>query len=68
MALGGLLVALPVSAWLGFSHGLGPRGLWWGLVAGLAIIAIVLLVRVRLSLWRPMRRLVVDEMVPAGER
>lgn len=61
-------VALPVSAWLGFSHGLGPRGLWWGLVAGLAIVALVLLARVRYGLWRPMRRLVVDEMVPATER
>jgi MATE family multidrug resistance protein len=43
------LVGLPVSAWLGFRSGLGPRGLWWGLVAGLAAVALILLGRVR---WR----------------
>jgi MATE family multidrug resistance protein len=61
------MIALPFGAWLAFTRGLGPVGLWWGLVVGLAIVAIVLLVRVRLGLWRPVQRLVVDEMVPASE-
>ena len=27
---------------LGFSLGMGPQGLWWGLTAGLAIAAVAL--------------------------
>jgi len=35
------LVGLPVSVALGFGAGLGPIGLWWGLVAGLAAVGIL---------------------------
>ncbi len=58
-------LALPISLWLGFRAGWGPKGLWWGLVAGLMVVALLLLVRVRSWLWRPIKRLVIDE-VPAG--
>jgi multidrug resistance protein, MATE family len=53
--------ALPLSLWFGFHLGWGPRGLWWGLVVGLMIVAIVLVVRVRQQLWRSLARLMLDE-------
>ena len=51
---------LPVSYLLGFVLGLGPPGLWYGLVLGLAAVAIVLLVRVRKALARERRRVLID--------
>jgi MATE family multidrug resistance protein len=51
---------LPVSYTLGFVMGLGPRGLWYGLVLGLAAVATILLVRVRLALARERRRVLID--------
>jgi MATE family multidrug resistance protein len=59
--LGFWLVGLPVSLWLGFRLEYGPRGLWWGLVVGLATVAIALLGRVRVRLGQEIRRLVIDE-------
>ena len=35
--LGAWLVALPVALALAFELGFGPAGLWWGMVAGLAV-------------------------------
>lgn len=58
--LGFWLVGLPVSLGLGFRTGLGPRGLWWGLVAGLAVVAAVLVLRVRRRFSRELRRVVID--------
>jgi MATE family multidrug resistance protein len=49
-----------VSYALGFTLGLGPIGLWWGLVLGLGIVAAVLLVRVRIALARRQDRVVID--------
>src|SRR5688500_2699344 len=44
------LVGLPLSLYLAFALGWGARGLWWGLMAGLAVVAVSLLFRfVRLS-------------------
>lgn len=40
------LVGLPVAWWLGGPGGWGPRGLWWGLTAGLAAAAALLLARI----------------------
>jgi multidrug resistance protein, MATE family len=51
---------LPVSYLLGFWFGLGPGGLWYGLVLGLAAVATILLVRVRLALARERRRVLID--------
>ena len=64
--LGFWLLGIPLSAWLGFGAGLGARGLWWGLVAALACVAVFLVVRVRIRLRGEMTRLVVDEE-PARE-
>ena len=59
--LGFWLVGMPVSLGLAFPLELGPRGLWWGLVAGLAAVAALLLLRIARRLSRPMARVVVDE-------
>jgi MATE family multidrug resistance protein len=64
--LGYWVFALPLSLWLGFGLGWGPRGLWWGLVAGLMIVAVVMLLRVRARLWSKLERLSVDEPRFAG--
>jgi MATE family multidrug resistance protein len=53
-------VGLPVSLLLGFRFGLGPTGLWWGLVAGLGVVAALLLARVATRLRGPMQRVVID--------
>ena len=58
--------ALPISLWLAFRAGWGPQGLWWGLVAGLMVVALMLLVRVRGRLWRRLERLVIDEPSAMG--
>jgi MATE family, multidrug efflux pump len=54
------LVGLPVSVALGFGAGLGPIGLWWGLVAGLAAVGILLLFRMRSRFRGHLTRLVID--------
>ncbi len=47
--LGFWLIGLPTSLILAFPLGLGPEGLWWGVVAGLGAVAVLLLARVA---WR----------------
>ncbi len=59
--IGYWLFALPLSLVLGFRLGLGPRGLWWGFVGGLAVVAVILLTRVRARLGQSLVRLSVDE-------
>jgi MATE family multidrug resistance protein len=54
------LAGLPVSVALGFHTSLGALGLWWGLVAGLAVVAALLLLRVRTKLRGPIRRTTVE--------
>jgi MATE family, multidrug efflux pump len=65
--LGFWLVGLPASAWLAFGRQAGARGLWWGLVAGLAVVSTLLLLRVRSRMQRRMRRLVIDDVAGTGE-
>jgi len=64
--LGYWLVGLPVSVFLGFRAGLGPEGLWWGLVVGLAVTAVVLLARVRAHLRQSVRRVLIDQPETVG--
>ncbi len=40
--------------WLGFQQGYGAEGVWWGLAAGLMITAILLLIRLKIRLSRPL--------------
>ena len=61
------LFGFPVSLALGFWLGLGPAGLWWGFVAGLAAVAALLLARVRSRLRRSLTRVRIDASAqPAG--
>ncbi len=39
------VIGMPVGWWLAFRHGLGARGMWMGLVAGLSVAAILLFTR-----------------------
>jgi MATE family multidrug resistance protein len=57
-------VGLPVSVALGFWAGLGPHGLWWGLVAGLAAVALLLVARTRARFRGSLARLVTDGDAP----
>ncbi|MBD8874203.1 MATE family efflux transporter [Rhodanobacter sp. DHB23] len=45
-------VGMPAGWWLAFHHGLGARGMWMGLIAGLSVAAVMLFVR----FWRSARR------------
>ena len=57
--LGGFwLAGIPVSVYLGFRTSLGAAGLWWGFVAGLAAVAVMLLLRTRGRLRRTISRTV----------
>lgn len=35
-------VGMPAGWWLGVEQGLGPRGMWWGLLVGLSVAALLL--------------------------
>jgi MATE family multidrug resistance protein len=63
-AFGYWAIGLPVSAYLGFRAGMGAAGLWWGLVAGLATVAVTLVIRVRLRVRRELHRVLIDEEQP----
>ena len=56
------LIGLPVSWVLAFRMGGGAVGLWWGIVVGLAAVALILLGRVRVRLGRTMHRVIIDEV------
>jgi MATE family multidrug resistance protein len=53
-------VGLPLSWWLAFRAGYGAVGLWWGIVAGLAAVASLLVMRVWSRMRRGMRRVVIE--------
>jgi MATE family multidrug resistance protein len=59
--IGFWLVGIPVSLFLGFRAGFGARGLWLGLVLGLASVAVILLARVRHRLQARIGRVVIDD-------
>jgi MATE family multidrug resistance protein len=68
MLAGYWLIGVPVSVLLGYHSGMGPQGLWWGFVAGLAAVAVFLLVRVRVMFRRGVRRLQLDHQPDASHR
>jgi MATE family multidrug resistance protein len=45
-------VGMPVGWWLAFRHGMGARGMWMGLIAGLTMAAILLFTRFCRSAFR----------------
>jgi MATE family multidrug resistance protein len=54
-------IGIPVSVWLGFGLGYGAVGLWWGLVAGLVMVAVFLILRVKQRESRDLARVIIDE-------
>jgi MATE family multidrug resistance protein len=60
MLSGYWLIGLPVSLVLAYRTSLGPQGLWWGFVAGLASVAVFLLWRVLVLFRRGVSRISVD--------
>ena len=50
-----------IGAWLAFRTPIGPAGLWWGLVAGLALVGLILLARAARLLHRGVARVDVDD-------
>ncbi len=58
--LGFWAVGLPLGLLLAYRVGLGPAGLWWGLVAGLAAVSAVLLMRLYTRFGGPLTRVRVD--------
>ncbi len=46
------LVGMPVGAWLAFGRDLGPPGLWYGIIGGLAIAGALLVWRFRIQIRR----------------
>jgi MATE family multidrug resistance protein len=59
--IGFWVIGMPVSLWLGFGLDLGAVGLWWGLVAGLVMVAAFLLHRLWLRTRRALERVIIDE-------
>ncbi len=58
--LGFWMVGLPIGLTLAFRAGMGPRGLWWGLVIGLAAVAAVLVLRLYRLFGGPLTRVHID--------
>ncbi len=58
--LGYWLIGFPVGYYLAFGAGLGAHGLWWGLVAGLGAVAVLLFLRVRRRLAETLVRVDLD--------
>ncbi len=63
--LGFWLFGLPIGIWLAFPGGMGPHGLWWGLVAGLGAVAVLLYARVRIRFARDLGRIDIEDLPPA---
>jgi MATE family multidrug resistance protein len=59
--LGFWLAGTPLCVWFAVGLRGGAAGLWWGLVAGLAIVAAILLARVRVRMGGPLRRLTMND-------
>jgi MATE family multidrug resistance protein len=55
------MIGMPIGVYLGFRTSAGPVGLWWGLVAGLGLVALFLVLRVRVRMRRELARVVIDD-------
>lgn len=60
--VGHWLIGFPTALFVGFELGLGVIGLWWGLCAGLTVVAVTLLVRFHFLSRRGIRSLLEPEM------
>lgn len=60
------VVGMPVGWWLTFDRGMGARGMWTGLIAGLSVAAVMLFTRFWRSAWKQRwRRIPVNMPAPA---
>ncbi len=59
--LGFWCLGIPVSLWLGFGRDMGAVGLWWGLVVGLAAVALFLVIRIKHREERDLTRIIIDD-------
>jgi len=59
--LGFWCLGIPVSLWLAFGRDMGAVGLWWGLVVGLAAVALFLVIRIKHREERDLARIIIDE-------
>ena len=66
MLSGYWLIGIPIGLTMAYHTPLGPRGLWWGFVAGLAAVAVFLLWRVRTLFRRGVTRVQVEDVRAAG--
>jgi MATE family multidrug resistance protein len=64
--LGFWVLGIPLGWWLMFRADVVPTGPWWGLALALAVVAGVLLWRVRYRLWGPLTRIQIDDQAPNG--
>jgi len=55
------VAGIPLGWYLAFRRDAGPPGLWWGLVVGLAVCAVVLFARVRFRLAGSLLRLSIED-------
>jgi MATE family multidrug resistance protein len=55
------VIGIPISVYFGLFTPARAVGLWWGLVAGLAAVAIFLMLRIRWRFAGELRRVVLDE-------
>lgn len=53
-------IGIPLSLVLGFTLGMGPRGIWWGYVGSLAAVAVLQLLRMRWRFGQDIKRLRID--------
>jgi multidrug resistance protein, MATE family len=60
-------IGMPIGLYLCFRTPAGPVGLWWGLVAALAVVALFLVARVRVRMRRDVVRIMIDDDGPTAE-
>lgn len=60
------IVGMPIAWWLAFERGLGARGMWMGLIAGLSVAAVLLFTRFWQSAFRERWRRPEAERASAG--
>jgi multidrug resistance protein, MATE family len=60
-------IGMPIGLYLCFRTPAGPVGLWWGLVAALAAVALFLVARVRIRMRRDLIRIMIDDDPTPGE-
>ncbi len=59
------MIGMPVGWWLAFHHGMGARGMWIGLIAGLSVAAVMLFTRFWRSAWKQRWRRQLSMTAPA---